>query len=167
MLGAGAKYGYQTDPVDLLVVRREDICLQRDHSEFALEAANLSPDTKSKAVLEKDLRTRIATFPDDAQSWYLLSCVLESDAKYDEAEAALRRAIELNPHPPHFQKKLASLLEVRGKNKESLTDLGDSGLLSGFKLKRGHVQDLEATTRANMLFTDRVSKDFGEKTRQK
>ena len=141
--------------------------MERDNINFALEAAALNPAIQSKTVLERDLRTRLSTFPNDAQSWYLLSCVLESEAKYDEAEIALRKAIELNPRPPHFQRRLATLLEVRGKNKESLTVLQDAGLLSDSESNLHHVQDLEATVQNDMLFTDRLSKSSSEKTRGK
>lgn len=141
--------------------------MQRDHSDFTLEAANLSPMTQSKTVLERDLCTRLRAFPNDAQSWYLLSCVLESNAKHTEAESALRRAIELNPRPPHFHKKLASVLEAQGSNKESLTVLRDAGLLSESESKRCHVQDLEATAHDNMLFTPSSSDNLGENLRRK
>ncbi len=141
--------------------------MQRDHSDFTLEVASFSPMTQSKTVLERDLRTRLCAFPNDAQSWYLLSCVLESNAEYTEAESALRRAIELNPRPPHFHRKLASVLEAQGSYKESLNVLRDAGLLSESDLKRCHVQDLEATAHDNMLFTQSFSNSLDEKLRRK
>jgi tetratricopeptide (TPR) repeat protein len=66
-------------------------------------------------VRESDLRTRLKTFPRDAQSWYSLGSLLRIAGNLEEAEAALRKAISLNPSPTHFWEELARILMDTGR----------------------------------------------------
>ncbi|MFX1416557.1 MAG: tetratricopeptide repeat protein, partial [Promethearchaeota archaeon] len=69
--------------------------------------------TKTTAY-EDDLRRRLSAFPRDSQSWYSLGCYLHSIGRLKEAEEALRKAISLNPQPPHFWRELESILTSLG-----------------------------------------------------
>jgi tetratricopeptide (TPR) repeat protein len=71
------------------------------------------------SVYEEDLRRRVTTFPRDAQGWFYLGSHLRRQKKYHESEAALRRALEINPNPPHIVIELALLLEEMGRTKEA------------------------------------------------
>ncbi|MFQ5832050.1 MAG: tetratricopeptide repeat protein [Candidatus Thorarchaeota archaeon] len=64
---------------------------------------------------EDDLRRRLSAFPRDAQSWYSLGRHLRSLSRFEEAEAALRKAISINPRPPHFWLELEGTLVALGK----------------------------------------------------
>jgi len=81
---------------------------------------------RPSTVRESDLRTRLKTFPRDAQSWYSLGSLLRSSGNLEEAEATLRRAISLNPGPTHFWDELARILMDQGRIEEAY-QLYDSG----------------------------------------
>jgi tetratricopeptide (TPR) repeat protein len=70
--------------------------------------------TKTTAY-EDDLRRRLSAFPRDAQSWCNLGRHLHSIGRLKEAEAALRKAISLNPRPPHFWRELEGILTALGR----------------------------------------------------
>ncbi|MGY5858474.1 MAG: tetratricopeptide repeat protein [Candidatus Thorarchaeota archaeon] len=74
---------------------------------------------RPSTVRESDLRTRLKTFPRDAQSWYSLGSLLRSAGNLEEAEASLRRAISLNPGPTHFWDELARILMDQGRIEEA------------------------------------------------
>ncbi|NHJ12822.1 MAG: tetratricopeptide repeat protein [Candidatus Thorarchaeota archaeon] len=80
------------------------------------EAIPISPDEKdttsgaNMGTMEQDLRRRLAAFPRDANSWYLLGKHLSSRGRHEEAEMALRKAISLNPKPSHFWSELERVL---------------------------------------------------------
>ena len=101
------------------VIRREDNWMleNRDRSESGHE------DDKSAQTFsvryEKDLRTRLRTFPRDAKTWYFLGCHLRMDRRYNEAEAALRKAISLNHAPSHFWSELVLVLQDIGQHDEA------------------------------------------------
>ncbi|MHA1904684.1 MAG: hypothetical protein ACW968_11600 [Candidatus Thorarchaeota archaeon] len=68
---------------------------------------------------EKDLRTRLRAFPRDAKTWYFLGCHLRMDRRYNEAEAALRKAISINNTPGHFWSELVLVLQDIGQHDEA------------------------------------------------
>ncbi len=70
----------------------------------------------STSTMEQDLRLRIATFPRDANAWFLLGKFLSSRGRHDEAEMALRKALSLNPKPTHFWKELERILMDQGRS---------------------------------------------------
>ncbi len=70
---------------------------------------------------EDDLRRRLSAFPRDAQSWYSLGRHLRTLSRFEEAEAALRKAISINPRPPHFWLELEGTLVDLGKRTEETT----------------------------------------------
>jgi tetratricopeptide (TPR) repeat protein len=77
------------------------------------------PNGTNLTTYEQDLRRRVTTFPNDAQSWFYLGSYLRRQKKYHESETALRRAIELNSAPPHFIIELGLLLEEMGRPSEA------------------------------------------------
>ncbi|TFF91496.1 tetratricopeptide repeat protein [Candidatus Thorarchaeota archaeon] len=68
---------------------------------------------------EADLRLRLKTFPRDAFAWYMLGKHLRSRGRHEEAEAALRKAVALNPGPNRFWEELASALMDLGQLDEA------------------------------------------------
>ncbi|MBN2230549.1 MAG: tetratricopeptide repeat protein [Candidatus Thorarchaeota archaeon] len=90
--------------------------IQREEtSKTSLDISNDQPS----AVRESDLRTRLRTFPRDAQSWYSLGAYLRLVGRFNEAEDVLRRAISLNPGPSHFWEELARTLMDLGRIDEA------------------------------------------------
>jgi len=83
-----------------------------------------SADPTKTTAYEDDLRRRLSAFPRDAQSWYNLGRHLHSIGRLKEAEAALRRAISLNPQPPHFWGEFEGILTALGRAPKDRT--GDS-----------------------------------------
>ncbi len=67
-------------------------------------------DTSLDSTIEHDLRMRIATFPHDANAWYLLGCHLFKLGRLEDAEHALETAITLNPNVHIFRAKLQEVL---------------------------------------------------------
>ncbi|MGY5852940.1 MAG: tetratricopeptide repeat protein [Candidatus Thorarchaeota archaeon] len=68
---------------------------------------------------ESDLRTRLSTFPYDAQGWYCLGCHLHHEHRLQEAEESLRKAIRFNTKPIHFWSELAAVLSTMGRHEEA------------------------------------------------
>ncbi|MHA2163092.1 MAG: hypothetical protein ACXABF_11770, partial [Candidatus Thorarchaeota archaeon] len=52
------------------------------------------------------------------KTWYFLGCHLRMDRRYNEAEAALRKAISINHSPSHFWSELVLVLEDIGQHDE-------------------------------------------------
>jgi cytochrome c-type biogenesis protein CcmH/NrfG len=80
------------------------------------------PENLTDALSEGDLRIRLKAFPKDAQSWFLLGKLLRTSSKLKPAEDALRKAISINPSPPHFWLELANVLDELGANSKA-TDI--------------------------------------------
>jgi tetratricopeptide (TPR) repeat protein len=83
---------------------------------------NQQPENLTGSLSEGDLRIRLQTFPKDAQSWFLLGKLLRTNSKLRPAEEALRKAISINPSPPHFWLELAGVLDELGLDSEA-TDI--------------------------------------------
>ncbi|TFG32959.1 tetratricopeptide repeat protein [Candidatus Thorarchaeota archaeon] len=117
------------------MIQREDTTNTR------LATFNDRPST----VRESDLRTRLKTFPRDAQSWYSLGSLLRSNGNLEEAESSLRRAISLNPGPTHFWDELARTLMDMGRIEEAyqLYDGGTGRASSSIKKELEDLQHLE------------------------
>lgn len=100
---------------------------------------------RPSAVRESDLRTRLKTFPRDAQSWYSLGSLLRSTGNFDEAEASLRKAISLNPGPIHFWDELARILMDMGRIEEAyqLYDGGTRRASASIKKELKDLQQIE------------------------
>lgn len=97
--------------------------IQREETSKVIDLTSIDrPDT----LREADLRTRLRTFPRDAQSWFSLGAYLRSVGRLKEAEEALRKAISLNPGPIHFWEELARILMDMGRFEEAY-NLYDSG----------------------------------------
>jgi cytochrome c-type biogenesis protein CcmH/NrfG len=88
---------------------------REDSTKTSISTINDRPST----VREADLRTRLKTFPRDAQSWFSLGSLLRTNGKLEEAESSLRRAISLNPGPTHFWDELARTLMDMGRIDEA------------------------------------------------
>lgn len=73
-------------------------------------------DSFPASVIEQDLRVRLAAFPYDAHSWYLLGCHLMREHRLKEACVALETAVRLSPDARIFRIKLASLYDAIGQN---------------------------------------------------
>ena len=117
------------------MIQREDTTNTR------LATINDRPST----VRESDLRTRLKTFPRDAQSWYTLGSLLRSSGNFEEAESSLRRAISLNPGPTHFWDELARTLMDMGRIEEAyqLYDGGTKRASSSIKKELEDLRQLE------------------------
>ena len=70
----------------------------------------------SMSTMEQDLRRRVATFPRDANAWFLLGKHLSTRGRHDEAEMAIRKALSINPKPTHFWKELERVLMDQGRS---------------------------------------------------
>ena len=108
------------------------------------ETNKTSPSTindRPSAVRESDLRTRLKTFPRDAQSWYSLGSLLRSAGNLEEAESSLRKAISLNPGPIHFWDELARILMDQGRIEEAY-QLYDGGTRRVSASIKKELQDL-------------------------
>jgi len=86
--------------------------IQREETTNTTSATS---NDRPSTIRESDLRTRLKTFPRDAQSWYSLGALLRSSGRLEEAESTLRRAISLNPRPTHFWEELARALMDLGR----------------------------------------------------
>ena len=100
--------------------------IQREETLNTISATN---NDRSSTVREADLRTRLKTFPRDAQSWYSLGSLLRATGRVEEAESSLRRAISLNPGPTHFWEELARALMDLGRIEDAY-QLYDGGIRS-------------------------------------
>ena len=101
---------------------------------------------RPSTVREADLRTRLKTFPRDAQSWYSLGSLLRSTGNFEEAEASLRRAISLNPRPTHFWDELARTLMDMGRIEEAY-QLYDGGTRRASTSIKSELEDLRKLER--------------------
>ena len=101
---------------------------------------------RPSTVRESDLRTRLKTFPRDAQSWYSLGSLLRSTGNLEEAESSLRKAISLNPRPTHFWDELARLLMDTGRIEEAY-QLYDGGTRHASASVRKELEDLRQLER--------------------
>jgi tetratricopeptide (TPR) repeat protein len=90
---------------------------------------------------ESDLRLRLRTFPRDAFAWFMLGKHLRTLERYKEAEAALRKAVSINPGPSRFWEELAEALTDLGRIDEAYA-LIDS-IRSGKSGSDGELQKLE------------------------
>jgi len=72
-------------------------------------------------MYESDLRTRLATFPRDVLTWFVLGKYLRSVGRLKEAEEALRKAVSINPGPIPFWEELALTLVDLGRLDEAYT----------------------------------------------
>ncbi|MHA1614107.1 MAG: tetratricopeptide repeat protein [Candidatus Thorarchaeota archaeon] len=105
---------------------------------------NTSPsisNDRPSTVRESDLRTRLKTFPRDAQSWFSLGTLLRSGDRLEEAESSLRRAISLNPGPTHFWDELARVLMDMGRIEDAY-QLYDGGARSSSKSLKKELENL-------------------------
>jgi tetratricopeptide (TPR) repeat protein len=117
--------------------------IQREETDNTTTATiNDRPST----VRESDLRTRLKTFPRDAQSWYSLGVLLRSTGNLEEAESSLRRAISLNPGPIHFWDELARILMDMGRIEEAY-QLYDGGTRRASTSIRKELQDFRQIER--------------------
>ncbi len=71
------------------------------------------------SVIEHDLRIRLAAFPFDAHSWYLLGCHLMKEHRLEDARTALETAVDLRPSITVFRMRLALLYEILSLNKRA------------------------------------------------
>jgi tetratricopeptide (TPR) repeat protein len=119
---------------------------REDTTNTSLSTSNDRPST----VRESDLRTRLKTFPRDAQSWYSLGSLLRSVSRLEEAESSLRRAISLNPGPTHFWDELARTLMDMGRIEEAyhLYDEGTRSASTSIKKELEELRQLERKSKA-------------------
>jgi tetratricopeptide (TPR) repeat protein len=87
----------------------------------------------------------LRTFPKDAQSWFLLGKLLRTGSNLSQAEDALRKAISLNPNPPHFWLELAQVLDGLGMGSEA-TEIRQQIIV---KAKDLDISSLQATIEAS------------------
>lgn len=115
------------------------------HREETLNTTPATTNDSPSTVRESDLRTRLKTFPRDAQSWYSLGTLLRSGDRLEEAESSLRRAISLNPGPTHFWDELARVLMDMGRIEEAyqLYDGGARGSSASLKKEIEGLRQLE------------------------
>lgn len=114
--------------------------------EETLTTTKAISNDRPSAVRESDLRTRLKTFPRDAQSWYSLGTLLRSTGRLEEAESSLRRAISLNPGPTHFWDELARALMDLGRIEEAY-QLYDGGARSSSASLKKELQELKQLER--------------------
>lgn len=114
--------------------------------EEPLNTITATSHDRPSSVQESDLRTRLKTFPRDAQSWYTLGTLLRSGGRLEEAESSLRRAISLNPGPTHFWDELARTLMDMGRIEEAY-QLYDGGTRSASATLRKELEDLKQLER--------------------
>ncbi|MHA1136187.1 MAG: tetratricopeptide repeat protein [Candidatus Thorarchaeota archaeon] len=113
------------------------------------ETTKTTPATindRPSTVRESDLRTRLKTFPRDAQSWYSLGSLLRLTGNLEEAESALRKAISLNPGPTHFWDELARILMDTGRIEEAY-QLYDGGIRRASASVKKELEDLRKLER--------------------
>ena len=114
--------------------------------EETLNTTTATSIDRPSTVRESDLRTRLKTFPRDAQSWYSLGTLLRSGDRLEEAESSLRRAISLNPGPTHFWDELARILMDMGRIEEAY-QLYDGGARSSSASLKKELQELKQLER--------------------
>lgn len=118
--------------------------IQREETSKVVESTSIDRPT---TFTEADLRTRLRTFPRDAQTWFTLGAYLRSVGRLEEAEEALRKAISLNPGPTHFWEELTRILMGLGRLDEAyhLYDSGRRAASSSIKKELEKMQQLEKT----------------------
>ncbi len=93
-------------------------------TDFYAAYADALREKSRYAEAENLLRTRLAAAPTDASAcYYLALTLLASDvtpARQSEAEACLRRSLELQPRGPSVVAHLGRLLAEEGRNEEAL-----------------------------------------------
>ncbi|UCE10228.1 MAG: hypothetical protein JSW61_14850 [Candidatus Thorarchaeota archaeon] len=83
------------------------------------DSSSSDPRATTSPTYENDLRIRVAAFPNDAQSWFLLGCHLRLENRPGEAEQALRTALSLKPERVHYWIEFALVLDDLGHKEES------------------------------------------------
>ena len=126
--------------------------IQREETSTVAETTSIDRPTN---IRETDLRTRLRTFPRDAQSWFSLGAYLRSVERFEEAEEALRKAISINPGPTHFWEELTRTLMDMGRLEEAyhLYDSGKRTASSSIKAELEKMRQLEK----NIEDTDETS----------
>ncbi len=82
--------------------------------------------TAGAASARKALEAASSLRPDDSKLLEIRGLVLENGGKLDEAEAAYRRALEIDPNNPHAVDSLGRLTAESGRSEEALSLLCDS-----------------------------------------
>jgi tetratricopeptide (TPR) repeat protein len=122
------------------ILERSQLALDLSKIDEARELANrvltLDPDNYAAlcALARCELRVgndkkaeelaRAASAQNSDDGYFLLSLAFEIQVKWDEAEKAIRKAIELNPDAPSYQIALSRVLTERmeGKSAEEIVD---------------------------------------------
>jgi tetratricopeptide (TPR) repeat protein len=88
-------------------------------SDEASSQTTINTPNKPRSIYEQDLRLKLAAFPNDSHTWYLLAQLYHSQENFEVAERALRKAISLNPSPIHFWYELSVVLKDMGRIEEA------------------------------------------------
>ncbi len=74
-------------------------------------------DPEFTVELRNDLSHRLEERPENSQNWYLLATLAMDAGDYDQAVAAFRRIIELEPESPFIMAELAQALFLEAGNR--------------------------------------------------
>lgn len=116
----GGRYGYgstfRSDPLRATRNEIQETLREDPNHPLALWYALRADRTAAAAAL----RGSTAARPSDWRAWYVLSLALRPGEDRAEMEAALRKAVDLNPDHAASHNDLAALLLVSGREKEAL-----------------------------------------------
>jgi tetratricopeptide (TPR) repeat protein len=90
--------------------------LRTTDSNLAFNAALSYQNAGELALAEAQWRAVLKASPNDPDALSSLGSVLSDEKKYDEAQAALQRAVELKPEEKVFFRQLAAVYSKQGNN---------------------------------------------------
>ena len=122
--GVGITYELQQNyPTAVTYYRRCLDVLPEAEAVMVLLTRNYVLRQKKATEAQLYLKTFVAAHPDLASGYYGLGLYLGLTNQFDDALAALNRAIEINPNEPNFYYEKASTLSNAGRYLEALTAL--------------------------------------------
>ena len=96
--------------------------LKTSDANLAFNAALSYQNAGELGLAEAQWRAVLKTTPNDADALSSLGSVLADEKKYDEAQAALQRAVELKPDEKVFFRQLAAVFSKQG-NSPKMTEM--------------------------------------------
>ncbi len=136
-MGLGNSYysraGDKTDPARTEAARKADYKLAADAYSKAFQLKTTDMNVAFNAALsyqnagevglaEAQWRTVLKASPDDPEALSSLGSVLADEKKYDEAQAALQRAVEIKPEEKVFFRQLAAIYSKQN-NSPKMTEM--------------------------------------------
>ncbi len=124
-LGSGAPSAADLEIAERLLARHEALVpgLRQHVANLYVRAARADHDAHRTAAAVEKLTRAAALVPERVEPWTALAAVQLDAAQWTEAEAAARRALELEPGQPQAQLQFAWALFRQDRNREAAAAL--------------------------------------------